>query len=111
VLQIGIRAWLQHLVCLGSWTSYVKTIFKVFLRVTPYLTTFLKSVVKILLKERMNLSAMCVFKKYEMCVVHKLIDYWLTIDVLLALKQLVNRRKTTSIKDGDAPGSGGWLPQ
>jgi hypothetical protein len=25
VLQIGIRAWLQHLACLGSWTSCVKT--------------------------------------------------------------------------------------
>jgi hypothetical protein len=25
VLEIGIRAWLQHLACLGSWTSCVKT--------------------------------------------------------------------------------------
>jgi hypothetical protein len=25
VLQIGIRAWLQHLACLGSWMSCVKT--------------------------------------------------------------------------------------
>jgi hypothetical protein len=28
MLQIGIRSWLQHLDCLGSWTSCVKTIIK-----------------------------------------------------------------------------------
>jgi hypothetical protein len=73
VLQIGIRAWLQQLACLGSWTSCIKTIFKGILRVTPYLTSFLKSMVKLLLKKIMKLSNVCVFKKYEMCVVHKMI--------------------------------------
>jgi hypothetical protein len=88
VLQIGIRAWLQHLAYLGSWTSHLKTIFKGLLRVTPYLTSFLKSLVKLLLKKRMKLSTVCVFKKYELCVVHKLIDCWLTIGVFSALKQI-----------------------
>jgi hypothetical protein len=111
MLQIGIREQLQHLACLGSWVTCVKTIFKGLLRVTPYLTSFLKSLVKILLKKRMNLSTVCVFKKYELCVVHKLIDCWLTIGDFSTLKQSVNHRKTASIKDGDAPGSGGWLPQ
>jgi hypothetical protein len=103
VLQIGIRAWLQHLAYLGSWTSCVKTIFKGLLRVTPYLTSFLKSLVKLLLKKRMELSIVCVFKKYELCVVHKLIDCWIIVSVLSALKHSLNIGKTTSIKDGDAP--------
>jgi hypothetical protein len=103
VLQIGIRAWLQHLAYLGSWTSCVKTIFKGILRVTPYLNSFLKSLVKLLLKKRMELSTVCIFNKYELCVVHKLINYWITVSVLSTLKQSVNRGKNTSIKDGDAP--------
>jgi hypothetical protein len=39
VLQIGIRAWLQHLACLGSWTSHLKTMFKENLKgdALPYL--------------------------------------------------------------------------
>jgi hypothetical protein len=111
VLQIGIRAWLLHLICLGSWMSLLKTIFKGILRVTPYINYFLKSLVKILLKKRMKLSIVCVFKKYELCIVHELIDRWLTIIVLSTLKQSVNRGKTTSIKDGDTPSSGLWLPQ
>jgi hypothetical protein len=102
VLQIGIRARLQHLAYLGSWTSCVKTIFKGLLRVTPYLTSFLKSLIKLLLKKRMELSIVCVFKKYELCV-HKLIDCWITVSVLSALKHSVNIGKTTSIKDDDAP--------
>jgi hypothetical protein len=63
VLQIGIRAWLQHLSCLGSWMSCVKTIFKGILRVTPYLTSFLKSLVKVLLKKGMKISIVCVYLK------------------------------------------------
>jgi hypothetical protein len=45
----------------------------------------------------------CVFNKYELCVVHKKIDCWLTISVFSTLKKSVNRGKTKSIKDGDAP--------
>jgi hypothetical protein len=51
----------------------------------------------------MKLSTMCAFNKYELCDVHELIDRWLTISVFSSLKQSVNRRKTTSIKDGDVP--------
>jgi hypothetical protein len=61
VLQIGIIAWLQHLTYLASWTSCIKTIVKVLLRVTPSLTSFLKSMVKFFLKKRMKLSTMCVY--------------------------------------------------
>jgi hypothetical protein len=68
VLQIGIRAWLQHLACLGSWTSRLKTIFRILLRVTPYLTSFLKSLVKILLRKRMKLSTVCVHLRNLNCV-------------------------------------------
>jgi hypothetical protein len=46
VLQIGIREWLQHLAYLGSWMSRSKTVSRVLLRVTPYLASFLKSLVK-----------------------------------------------------------------
>jgi hypothetical protein len=108
VLQISIRARLQHLAYLGSWMSCVKTIFKVNLRVTPYITSFLKILVKMLLKKIMKLSTVCVFKKYELCVIHKLIGCCLTICVFPALKKSLNHGKTTSIKDGDAPRSGGW---
>jgi hypothetical protein len=103
VLQIGIRAWLQNLAYLDSWTSLIKTIFKGILRVTPYLTSFLKSLVKILLKKRMKPSTVCVFKKYELCVVRKLIDCWIKLGVFSSLNKSVNRGKTTIIKDGDAP--------
>jgi hypothetical protein len=76
MLQIGIRAWLQHLACLGSWTSRLKTMFKELLKVTPYLTSFLKSLVKLLLKKIMKtFYCVCVFKKYELFVVHDLIYY------------------------------------
>ena len=64
VLQIGIRAWLQHLACLGSWMSRLKTMFKELLRVTPYLTSFLKSPIKLLLKKIMKtFYHVCVYMK------------------------------------------------
>jgi hypothetical protein len=60
LLQIGIIERLQHLAFLGSWASHLKTIFRVILRVAPYITSFLKSLVKLLLRKIMNLSTVCV---------------------------------------------------
>jgi hypothetical protein len=50
----------------------------------------------------MKLSIVCVhLKKFELCIVGKLIDYWLTTGVFFALKQSVNHRKNSSLNDGD----------
>jgi hypothetical protein len=77
VLQIGIRAWLQHLAYLGSWTSHSKKkiIFRVLLRVMPYLSSFLKSMVKFFIEEtNETFYSVCAFEEFEPCIVHKLID-------------------------------------
>jgi hypothetical protein len=74
VLQIGIRAWLQHLACLGSWTSRSKTIFRVLLRVMPYLSYFLKSLVKKFIEEKNEtFYCVCEFNEFELCIVHILL--------------------------------------
>jgi hypothetical protein len=93
VLQICIKAWLQHLSFLGSWMSCLKTMFKYILRVTPYLISLLKSLVKPLLNKRMKtFYYVCVFRKYELCVVHELINCYIT-SVFSTLKQSVNHGK------------------
>jgi hypothetical protein len=76
VLEIGIRALLQHLACLGSRTIRLKTIFRVLLRETLRLASLLKSMVNNFIEEN-NETFYCVyaFKKSELCIVRKLIDY------------------------------------
>ena len=65
VLQIGIRAWLQHLAFLGSWTSCTGTPSKVLLKkgVALYPNPHYQK-----LKLRMKISY-CVyaFERYELC--------------------------------------------
>ena len=56
MLQIGIRAWKQHLACLGSRTSHIKIVLERSLGVTPYLTSFIRIISKPPLKKGMKLS-------------------------------------------------------
>jgi hypothetical protein len=72
-LGVGcVTNWYQSMVTtlglLGIMDKSHKNIFKGILRVTPYLTSFLKSLVKILLKKRMKLSTMCVYLRNMNCV-------------------------------------------
>jgi hypothetical protein len=74
VLQIGIRAWLQLLSYLGSWKSFLKTIFIVLLTETLYLASFLKIMVNNFIEEKKEtLYSVYAFNKFELCIVHKLI--------------------------------------
>ena len=75
VLQIGIIEWLQHLAFLGSWTSLLKTIFRVILRETVYMASFLKSMVNNFVEEKNEtFHYVYAFNKSELCISHKLID-------------------------------------
>ena len=76
VLQIGIIGWLQHLDFLGSWTSLLKTIFRVILRETLYLASSLKSMVNNFIEEKNEtFHYVYAFNKSELCISHKLIDF------------------------------------
>ena len=65
VLQIVIRAWLQHLAFLGSWTSCAETPFEIILKgVTLYPNPLYQNS-----KLRMKIPIVCMhLKKYESCV-------------------------------------------